>query len=133
MIADSVVVSGASSGIGRAFAVRCAGAGVTLGLIGRNPERLEAVATTCRAKGARVRTIAIDVRERERLGEWLLAQDAEAPVQLVVANAGVALAAAGDPADPAVFDEISINLMGSLHTALRCFRACGREAVGRSP
>ena len=45
----SIVITGASSGIGKALAQRYAREGVRLGLLGRNEARLEAVADECRA------------------------------------------------------------------------------------
>jgi len=47
------IVTGASSGIGRATALALAGFGMTLGLVGRDQERLEAV--TAEARGLSVR------------------------------------------------------------------------------
>jgi NAD(P)-dependent dehydrogenase (short-subunit alcohol dehydrogenase family) len=40
----TVVITGASSGIGRAAAIALAGRGATIGVVGRNPERTRAVA-----------------------------------------------------------------------------------------
>jgi len=48
----SILITGASSGIGRALALVYARHGVCLSLIGRDRERLEDVATAARAQGA---------------------------------------------------------------------------------
>ena len=48
----TAVVTGAGSGIGRAIALSLAGEGVVLGLVGRRPESLEAVAEEVRGHGA---------------------------------------------------------------------------------
>ena len=50
----TVLITGASSGIGRALAEACAGPDVTLHLSGRDEMRLEGVATACGARGAAV-------------------------------------------------------------------------------
>lgn len=50
--APVVVVAGASAGVGRAIAVRFARDGWKVGLIARDPERLEDAAAECRAKGS---------------------------------------------------------------------------------
>lgn len=50
----SVVVTGASSGIGKAIALGLAAPGTTLCLIGRHPQALEAVADAARGEGAQV-------------------------------------------------------------------------------
>jgi short-subunit dehydrogenase len=86
---QTILITGASSGIGEALALAYAGAGTTLGLLGRNLERLESVAARCRERGANVRTAAIDVRARAELKAWIEAFDREHPVDLLVANAGV--------------------------------------------
>ena len=64
---DTVVITGASSGIGAALARHYAGSGVCLGLLGRDPTRLARVADDCRRHGAQVETGALDIRERRRI------------------------------------------------------------------
>ena len=51
---SSIVITGASSGIGEALALDYARPGAALALTGRDAGRLEAVAQACRAKGATV-------------------------------------------------------------------------------
>src|SRR4051812_41792355 len=57
------VVTGASSGIGRALALRLAQGGYDLALISRDTTRLEESAARCRALGARARAIAEDLSD----------------------------------------------------------------------
>ena len=115
-----IVISGASRGIGAALARLYAGPGIGLVLIGRDAERLGEQAAVCRAKGASVEEVRLDIRDRDAMAARLLAAEAAGPVDLVVANAGVALATdGGSPAtDPTVYGEIETNLVGSLNTAL---------------
>ena len=84
-----IVITGGSSGIGRALALHYAGQSVILGLIGRNEGRLQEVASVCRDKGAVVSVGIIDVRRREELEAWLVNFDDKTPVDLLIANAGV--------------------------------------------
>src|SRR6185437_10428663 len=65
----SIVITGASSGIGEALALDYAGPGVALALTGRDTSRLQAVAAACRAKGAAVEAGQIDVADRAALGD----------------------------------------------------------------
>ena len=114
-----VVITGGSSGIGRELAILCAEQGVTLGLIGRNEQRLHETAFVCRGKGASVSIGILDVRKREDVDAWLVAFDSRTPVDLVIANAGVTGGARegedieADETSRLVFET---NLMGVLNT-----------------
>jgi short-subunit dehydrogenase len=85
----SILITGASSGIGAALARGYAEAGVTLALGGRDTKRLESVAAVCRARGAEVATDRIDVTDRDAVARWIEARDRAAPLDLVFANAGI--------------------------------------------
>lgn len=85
----SGAITGASSGIGAALAAELAAPGRRLLLTGRDAARLEAAAAAARAKGATVETAAVDVTDAGRLAAALRAFDAAAPVDLLIANAGV--------------------------------------------
>jgi len=87
----SIVITGASSGIGEALALDYAQPGVALALSGRDAGRLKAVAEACRAKGATVDDAAIDVTDCAALAAWLTRFDEVHPVELLVANAGISI------------------------------------------
>src|SRR5512146_1421949 len=87
----SIVITGASSGIGEALARDYAAPGIALALNGRDGARLQAVAEACREKGATVDARQIDVTNRTALGDWLTTVDDAHPVDLLIANAGVSI------------------------------------------
>ena len=87
----SIVITGASSGIGEALALDYAAPGIALALSGRDAARLQAVAEACRAKGATVDAGQIDVVDKEALAAWLTRFDEAHPVDLLIANAGISI------------------------------------------
>src|SRR5882757_4396863 len=87
----SIVITGASSGIGEALAIDYAAPGVALALTGRDAGRLETVAAACRARGATVVADTVDVVDREAFAAWLTSFDDAHPVDLLIANAGVSI------------------------------------------
>ncbi len=64
-----VVITGASSGIGRATALRFAGKGARLVLAARGAESLEAVAAECRKRGAKAIAVPTDVADADQVEE----------------------------------------------------------------
>jgi short-subunit dehydrogenase len=113
----SALITGASSGIGEAFAIALARPGATLHLSGRNEARLAAVAARCEASGAAVTTRVLDVRDQAAMEAWITTAGR---LDLVVANAGVS-AGTGDRSPEPLSQTRAIfatNLDGMLNTAL---------------
>ncbi len=116
---NSILITGASSGIGEALALEYAGAGVRLALSGRSEKRLARVADACRAKAATVDTIALDVGDEHAMRQWIERADAQAPLDLVIANAGISGGTSGGgEADAQARRIFDINVTGVLNTVL---------------
>ena len=116
----TVLITGASSGIGEACARRLAQEGANLILWARREQRLKDMRSEMSRLGVEIITSSVDVRERERVNaeaEWLSATDNVPDV--VINNAGLARGFSklqeGDPED---WDEmIDTNLKGLLNVS----------------
>lgn len=131
----SILITGASSGIGAALARLYAAPGVTLALGGRDAERLAQVAEACQAGGATVHWAGIDVTNAKAVAAWVAAADRTARLDLVIANAGIGSSAEREAApghnEQRVF---AVNVDGVLNTILPAadlMRARPADAAGR--
>lgn len=115
----AIVITGASSGIGRALAEEYAAPEVFLALTGRDAARLEEAAAACRLKGAEVEARIVDVADAQAMAAWLTALDDRRPIDLVVANAGISAGTAGGGESAAQTRRImAVNVDGVMNTVL---------------
>jgi short-subunit dehydrogenase len=125
-----VVVTGASSGIGRAAALRLSRRARGLALCARNEATLAEVAAECEGVGTEVVYRALDVSDEEAV-EALAAATVErfGRIDVWVNNAGVIAYGSFEEIPSEVFRQIvETNLMGQVHgarAALRRFREQG--------
>ena len=83
------LITGASSGIGRATALAFAQAGINLALVSRTQSKLEAVAAEATQHGVTVRCYPIDLLQVEHVQEKIAAIAAVEPINILVNNAGM--------------------------------------------
>jgi len=145
----SVLITGASSGLGAGLAIAYAKPGVLIAITGRNKERLEAVAQKCKDKGAQVflglaslcllnRNVQVeiglvDVVDAKNLAEFILKVDAIVPLDLVIANAGITGVSEGSKEgytfQQSISDVTNINVLGVTNTILPIIpKLCERKA-----
>ncbi len=85
----TVLITGASSGIGRALALEAARPECTLHLLGRDPNRLGDVVEAARTRGADVHVHAFDLTDDEERSTW--ASSLELPsLDVLIHSAGAA-------------------------------------------
>ncbi|MBI3444023.1 MAG: SDR family NAD(P)-dependent oxidoreductase [Magnetospirillum sp.] len=115
----SILITGASSGLGAGLARAYARAGATLHLSGRDGARLEEVAAQCRTRGAEARTTLLDVTDAAATQAWVQAAEAACPLDLLIANAGISggTLGGGETAGQsrAIF---AVNVQGVFNTVL---------------
>ena len=118
------VVTGASSGLGVAFAQALAEAGADVALGARRAERLRETQALVEATGRRAITVATDVSKPEDCTALVEAAVAQlGGVDILVNNAGVGTAVPATRETPEQFrDVIDVNLNGAYWMA----QACGR-------
>jgi uncharacterized protein len=125
-----IVITGASSGIGRETATAFGAAGARVVLVARRRGALDEVAHDIRAGGGEALVAPADVTEREAVRSMMRqATDRFGPIDVVVNNAGVLI--------PSTVDELQrddlarmleVNLFGALYVmqeAVRAMRAHG--------
>jgi NAD(P)-dependent dehydrogenase (short-subunit alcohol dehydrogenase family) len=121
------IVTGASSGLGVAFAHGLAAAGADVVLAARRMERLEAVRGEVEALGRRCLAVRADVASPEDCTHVVQeAMEAFGHVDVLVNNAGIGTAVPATRESPEQFRQvIDINLNGSYWMAQACGRVMG--------
>jgi short-subunit dehydrogenase len=125
---SSVLITGASSGLGRALAEACAAPGVTLHLSGRDAGRLEEAAVACRARGAAATATVLDVTDAATTAAHVAGAGR---LDLVIANAGIS-GGTGGTTEPASQTQriFATNVTGVLNTALPAIEAMAAQPPG---
>ncbi len=115
-----MLVTGASSGIGRAFVLQAARAGADAILVARREQELEQVAAECERLGGRARIRCTDLSDLDacrRLAETVLRD--EGPVDVLVNNAGHSIRRSVTEYEPEDLERlVAVNYLGPMTLTL---------------
>lgn len=115
-----VLMTGASSGIGRAVAVQLGVEGAKVALVARREDQLDDVARAVRAAGGETLVLPADVSDREAAAQVVDAAQREwGHIDTVIANAGVGVTR---PAHKLRIDDVEamirVNYLGAVYVVL---------------
>jgi short-subunit dehydrogenase len=114
---QTILITGAGSGIGKALALEYAQNGIKLFLIGRSLEKLKATQFACLDKKAEVEIKIIDVKNQEQMSEYIEEISRKHGLDLVIANAGISAGtSSGTESEKQISEIFSINVDGVLNT-----------------
>lgn len=124
----TVLITGASSGLGAHFARVLAADGMRVILAARRLDRVQALARDLHGSGAQADALAMDVADPDSVAQAFAALDG--PLDIVLNNAGITVAAAAIDMTPDDFGRVvDTNLTGVFHVAqagARYMRAQGQ-------
>lgn len=128
-----VVVTGASSGIGRATALRLAGEGAAIALVALPGDELESAAEECRQIGASAVAVAADVTDPDQVIAAFDHAETLGPVSGAFSGAGISIVEpAISTSDATWLRHLQVNLTGSFYLAREAARRMmpfGRGAI----
>lgn len=132
LASQTAIVTGASSGIGRAIAETLGGAGAHVFLSGRSAAPMEASAKKIGEAGGRASVVSMDMRDVQQVRDLVDgAVSATGRLDIMVNNAGVSYPApilAGEPEDwRAMLETNILALLVGCQSAALAMRACGAE------
>src|SRR5690242_5845873 len=89
MPVQTILITGASRGLGRQLALQYAAPGINLILVAKNDKRLTNIASLCQGKGAHTIYKHLDIQDAVTLSAFLQEIDNTTPIDMIIANAGV--------------------------------------------
>jgi short-subunit dehydrogenase len=113
----NILITGASSGIGKALAIKYSQENVNLFLSGRDADKLEETKSFCQALKANIFCKIIDVQDETAMQGWIEEIEKDYQLDLVIACAGISAGTAGGPESVSQIKQIfAVNLDGVLNT-----------------
>ncbi len=128
------LVTGATSGLGRRFAITLAAAGAHVAAAGRRADRLDELAAEIRASGGLCTPVPLDVTDAEAIAQGVAyIEEAVGPITILVNNAGIPDAKYATKMSIELIDRvIDTNLRGPFILACEVARRLiERKAPGR--
>jgi dehydrogenase/reductase SDR family protein 7B len=112
-----VLITGGSSGIGRATALRLARAGNRVAVAARQPDRLDEVAAAAREFGAEILTLPTDVTDSEQCRHAVEATvDRFGRLDILICSAGISMRCHFDGANLEAMERVvRVNFLGTLY------------------
>jgi short-subunit dehydrogenase len=123
----SIIITGATSGLGRALALVYAQPGSKLFLYGRNEARAKEIVALCNQKGAIANYIIADVTDSQIMQQTLQEICEQNHVDLLIANAGISGGTALNN-DRTIME---VNVNGVLNTILPVLPYMQRQLAGQ--
>ncbi len=113
-----VMITGASSGIGRGLALNLAGRGAVVGLLARRKEQLDEIVNEIQMNGGKATALPVDVQDEAAVRAAANQLRAElGPIDILIANAGIA--GSSDVAQLKAADVarvINVNVLGVVNS-----------------
>ena len=118
-IKKTIIITGASSGLGAELAIKYSASGNNLFLIARSEERLNKVSKKCRSNGANVISIIADVTDADSMNSHIDEIADKHKIDIVIACAGVSAGTLDGPETAKQTNKIfATNINGVLNTIL---------------
>ena len=129
----TVVITGASAGLGRAIAHRFAKRGARLGLLARNPEALAAAVQECKILGGQAIAIPTDVSDPDAVERAADQTERElGPIDIWVNNAMVSVFSPVKEMEAADYRRVTeVLYLGFVHGTLSALRRMQKRDGGR--
>ncbi len=125
----TIIITGASSGLGQEIAENLAKLGVTLYLLGRNKKRLEETVSACRARNAKAIACIIDVTSIEEMTKFYASLKGR-KIDMVFACAAVSMDADGVESASQAKEIFDTNIIGISNTVLPAAEIMAKDNAG---